>query len=247
MSYQKSLTLFIFLEPSDSYFKKNLLECDRYLSRVFSRFEIVVLSEQEDFSQLKYPTLKTGDNFGKSFNQALKQAQSEYVALLGSSQINMLECLERLSPYIGKADVLTAYFRKKATITRAIYSLLLNLPFGEISRDMRLFRAEIFRKFEFRATFPLSHAEMLAIASRQGCSSIGVDVASPGVTPALKILPHALNLRLKSRIPRQYKTSEEFHFSNLLPPFNSFLLSGVVIGGGLCMWVWLRRKKGTNV
>lgn len=169
------------------------------LSGVSDRYEIIVVDDGSrdgtgalaDELAKKHPEVKVVHHpknlgYGAAVRSGIEASQYEFVFFTdGDCQFDVRE-IEKLIPFIGRHDIVTGYRAKRQdNVLRSFYALgwnwLIRLLLGVHVQDLncafKLFKKDIFKGMELRASGAMINAEILALATKDGRSIYEVPVS----------------------------------------------------------------------
>lgn len=206
--------------------------------------------------------------YGAALTSGFKAAQGDYLMFMDSDrQFNPAD-LKLLAPYVGKADIIAGY-RKKRTFYRFLigytFNTVVTILFGIHLRDIdcgfKIFRAEMLKPMELTSPGALINTEIHAKAQRQGRSIIEVgvnhyprlvgDQSGANIKVILRAMRETLALWWRMRFyptpegvtgdDTSYEalTKQVSGFSKPFPSPNLFMVLGVL--AAFLVWRWSRR------
>ncbi len=198
--------------------------------------------------------------YGAALTTGFKIAQGDYLMFMDSDRQFKAEDLKLLAPYIGKADIVAGYRKKRNdpyyrfligyTFNFAV-TLLFDIHLRDIDCGFKVFKAEFLKGLELTSPGALINTEIFAKAQRQGRSIIEVGVnhyprlvgeqSGASVRVIIRAMKETLRLwwRMRYYIPPQETLPNNFRpverATSLIPSVNLAALSL----GALLILVWL--------
>lgn len=169
------------------------------LPKTFQSFEIIVVDDgsKDQTSQiadrlvsawpdrLKVVHHRPNRGYGAALTSGFKAAQGDYLMFMDSDRQFKAADLQLLAPYVGKADIIAGYRKKRKDpfyrfVIGYTFNTIVTVLFGIHLRDIdcgfKIFKAEMLKAMELTSPGALINTEIHARAQRQGRSIIEVGV-----------------------------------------------------------------------
>lgn len=257
--------------------------------KVFERYEIIVV---DDGSKDQTPAIvdrlaaefpekvrvihhKPNRGYGAALTSGFRAATGDYLMFMDSDRQFKPEDLKLLAPYVGKADIIAGYRKKRNDpfyrfLIGYTFNLVVTILFGIHLRDIdcgfKIFKADMLKNMELTSPGALINTEIHAKAQRQGRSIIEVGVnhyprlIGEQSGASIRVILRAMRetillwLRMRNYSPAQEMGiarnghSENSSGTGLSKPFPSFsLMTALALSSILVAWRLLRRNKKKSV
>ncbi|HEX2910614.1 MAG TPA: glycosyltransferase family 2 protein [Chloroflexia bacterium] len=256
------------------------------LPKVFQRYEVIIV---DDGSKDKTPQIadrlaaEHPDNvkvihhnpnrgYGAALSTGFKAAGGDYLMFMDSDRQFKAEDIQLLAPYIGKADIVAGYRKKRNDpfyrfLIGYTFNMIVTILFGIHLRDIdcgfKVFKADMLKNMKLTSPGALINTEIHAKAQRQGRSIIEVGVNhyprligdQSGASPKVIFRAMKETLALWTRM-RNYSPADEMgisrnghsevsrQVSGQSKPFPSIsLITALGLSSLVVAWRVLRRNK----
>lgn len=254
--------------------------------KVFERYEIIVVDDgSRDRTGSIADSLETANpehvrvihhkpnrGYGAALSTGFGAATGDYLMFMDSDRQFKPEDLQLLAPYVGRADIIAGYRKKRNDpfyrfIIGYTFNTVVTILFGIHLRDIdcgfKIFKADVLKNIELTSPGALINTEIHAKAQRQGRSIIEVGVnhyprlvgeqSGASIRVILRAMRETIALWLRMR---DYSPADELGLSRnghsekpgvvvgQSKPFPSFsLVTALAVSSVFLVWRLLRRGK----
>lgn len=254
--------------------------------KVFERYEIIVV---DDGSKDKTPEIvdrlaaahpdhvrvihhRPNKGYGAALTTGFRASKGDYMMFMDSDRQFKPEDLQLFEPYIGKADIIAGYRKKRndpfyrfliGYTFNTVVTILFGIHLRDIDCGFKIFRADVLKNMELTSPGALINTEIHAKAQRQGRSIIEVgvnhyprligDQSGASIRVILRAMKETLLLwaRMRNYSPvgemglSRNGSSETTHTEvGQSKPFPTFSMATILgLGGVVLAWLALRRGK----
>lgn len=202
--------------------------------------------------------------YGAALTTGFKAAKGDYLMFMDSDRQFKPEDLKLFEPYIGKADIIAGYRKKRndpfyrfwiGYTFNFIVTVLFSIHLRDIDCGFKLFKAEVLQDMELTSPGALINTEIHAKAQRQGRSIIEVGVnhyprlVGEQSGASIKVITRAMKetillwLRMQNYVPPQ-ETGKPREITPPVKPLPTInLLFAVGFFSGFIVWRLLNRRK----
>ncbi len=169
------------------------------LPKNFARYEVIVV---DDGSKDQTPQMadrlaaahpdkvrvihhNPNKGYGAALTTGFRAAKGDYMMFMDSDRQFKPEDLQLLAPYVGKADIIAGYRKKRndpfyrfwiGYTFNTIVTILFGIHLRDIDCGFKIFKADVLRNMKLTSPGALINTEIHAKAQRQGRSIIEVGV-----------------------------------------------------------------------
>jgi len=253
------------------------------IPKSFTRFEIIVVDDgSKDKTgeiadrmaaahpeQVRVVHHNPNRGYGAAVTTGFNTAQGDYWMFMDSDRQFKAEDIRLLAPYVGKADIIAGYRKKRndpfhrfliGYTFNTVVTILFGIHLRDIDCGFKIFRADVLKNMQLESPGALINTEIHAKAQRQGRSIIEVGVnhyarlvgEQTGAT--IKVISRAVKetillwLRMRSYVPPQDSgngSEADREITRAVKPFPSVSLAvALVFLTGVLGWrLFSRRRK----
>lgn len=245
---------------------------------VFEQFEIIVVddgskdktgeiadrlaAEHPDHVRVIHHNPNRG--YGAALTTGFKAAKGDYTMFMDSDRQFKPEDLKLFEPYIGKADIIAGYRKKRndpfyrfliGYTFNFIVTVLFSIHLRDIDCGFKVFKSEMLRDMELTSPGALINTEIHAKAQRQGRSIIEVGVnhyprlIGEQSGASIKVITRAMKetillwLRMRNYVPPQELGQAREITPAVKPQPTINLLFAAGFFSGFIVWRLLSRRK----
>jgi glycosyltransferase involved in cell wall biosynthesis len=255
------------------------------VGKVFARFEIIVVDdgskdktgEIANRLAMTYPDLvqvlqhNPNRGYGAALTTGFNAAKGDYLMFMDSDRQFKSADLKLLEPYIGKADIVAGYRKKRndhfyrfliGYTFNTVVTLLFSIHLRDIDCGFKVFKAEVLKEMQLQSLGALINTEIHAKAQRQGRSIIEVGVnhyprlvgeqSGASVKVIVRAMRETILLWIRMRnyvVPNSSNSSTDSKVQArpitpaAKPGPALSLASGLLLGSGLMAWRLISRNR----
>ncbi len=256
------------------------------LPKNFSRYEVIVV---DDGSRDKTPAItdqlaaehpgivrvihhSPNKGYGAALTTGFRAAKGDYLMFMDSDRQFKPEDIALLTPYVGKADIIAGYRKKRndpfyrfliGYTFNTVVTILFGIHLRDIDCGFKIFKSDVLKNIDLTSPGALINTEIHAKAQRQGRSIIEVgvnhyprlvgDQSGASIRVIIRAMLETLALwrRMRNYSPTQpVDLSRNGHsgaarpVSNPGKPFPSpSLMTALALSSAVVVWRVLRRGK----
>lgn len=174
-------------------------EALQVLPEVFSQFEVIVVDDGSkdktgqiaDRLAAEYPANvrvihhNPNKGYGAALTTGFRAAEGDFIMFMDSDRQFKIEDIKLLAPYIGRADIVAGYRKKRndpyyrfliGYSFNLIVTILFDIHLRDIDCGFKVFKADLLKSMVLTSPGALINTEIHAKAKRQGRSIVEVGV-----------------------------------------------------------------------
>jgi glycosyltransferase involved in cell wall biosynthesis len=252
------------------------------VGKVFARFEIIVVDdgskdktgEIANRLAMTHPVLvrvlhhNPNRGYGAALTTGFNAAKGDYLMFMDSDRQFKSGDLKLLEPYIGKADIVAGYRKKRndpfyrfliGYTFNTVVTLLFSIHLRDIDCGFKVFKAEVLKEMQLQSPGALINTEIHAKAQRQGRSIIEVGVnhyprlVGEQSGASVKVIVRAMRetillwIRMRNYVVPNSSTDSKVQVRPITPAAKPgpalSLASGLLLGSGLMAWRLISRNR----
>ncbi len=251
------------------------------IPKSFSRFEIILVDDgskdktgeiadrlaAENPDKIRVIHHNPNRGYGAALSTGFKAADGDYLMFMDSDRQFKAEDIALLAPYVGKADILAGYRKKRndpfyrfliGYTFNTVVTVLFGIHLRDIDCGFKIFKAEMLKNMELTSPGALINTEIHAKAQRQGRSIIEVGVnhyprlvgeqSGASIRVILRAMKETISLwlRMRNYDPAQEGAGLQYNreVTRAIKPFPSVsLMVAAVFFTAVLGWRLLNRRK----